>query len=49
MIEEDFSEEVEQNEPEVKRFTHSDLIRWVSILFVFVVYFYIFLKIMLLS
>jgi hypothetical protein len=37
------------NEPQVKRFTDTDLVRWLSILFVFGVYFYIFLKIMILS
>jgi hypothetical protein len=52
MIEEedDFDrDEVPDMEPQVKTFTGTDLVRWLAILFVFVVYFYIFLKIMFLS
>lgn len=50
MIEDDLSEETQrEDEPEVKRFTGTDLVRWMTILFVFAVYFYIFLKIMFLS
>jgi hypothetical protein len=47
--EEDFDFNEIQEEPQVKRFTGTDLVRWLAILFVFVVYFYIFLKIMFLS
>ena len=47
--EEDFTEEQQMEEPEVKSFTDSDLFRIVGILFVFAVYFFIFLKIMVLS
>ena len=49
MVDEDFNDEPQQDEPEVKRFTDTDLVRWMAILFVFAVYFYIFLKIMFLS
>lgn len=38
-----------EEEPEVKRFTDTDLVRVIGILFVFVVYFFIFLKILVLS
>ena len=52
MIEEEDSDDFKDNEvggPEVKKFTDTDLVRWMSILFVFAVYFFIFLKIMVLS
>jgi hypothetical protein len=47
--EEDLNDEQQTDEPEVKRFTEVDLIRVMAILFVFVVYFYMFLKIVLLD
>lgn len=47
--EEDLEEEQPIEEPEVKTFTETDLIRWISYLFVFGVYVYIFLKIVILS
>jgi|GEM_PF-6461369 len=49
MIEEDLNDEQQTEEPVVRKFTETDLIRWVSILFVFGVYFYMFLKILVLS
>jgi hypothetical protein len=49
MIDEDPNEEQQVEEPEVKKFTDTDLIKWISILFVFGVYVYIFLKIIVLS
>lgn len=45
MIDED-QDEQQGHEPEVRRFTETDLIRWLSILFVLTVYVYIFLKIL---
>jgi len=38
----------QHNEPEHKGFSHRDLVRILSILFVFAVYFFIFLKILVL-
>jgi hypothetical protein len=50
MTEEDlYDEEHNVEEPEPKRFTDKDLVRIVSILFVFALYSYIFLKILLLE
>jgi hypothetical protein len=52
MIEEDDSRDFNDDEPvepKVTRFTDADLVKWMSILFVFSAYFYIFLKIMILS
>jgi hypothetical protein len=50
MIEEELNDEDQQeDEPEVKRFTDKDLVRVMSILFVFAIYFFIFLKILVLE
>jgi hypothetical protein len=50
MIEEELNDEEQQeDEPEVKRFTDKDLVRVMSILFVFAIYFFIFLKILVLE
>ena len=49
-MEEDLHEEDQNmNEPEAKRFTDKDLVRVLSILFVFALYLYIFLKILFLE